>query len=585
MYPRKESLDRALSRHFEGRREIRKGLEHEGPFVQPWMWDPQARLVDDGVPVEEEIEIERPRPLRRNALAHPAECPLEREEEVEQLARRKLRLERHDAVEEARLVDIADRSGVAKLRDGDDLDPRSRPERVDRPEKRGLAVAEVRAQRDVDIRHSARVRSSFLLRRFLIVLIAALCTSGVAAAATSPDWWRHNVGADQSAPPGPGVPIAIVDTGVDPSQPLFAGRANTTFFNDQTVTGRDEFHGTAVASVALSIYPKAVLESWDASPTNQILDVSAVTGIIAAAEHCPAVINLSFGGANFDPALEDAVVYAQHKGCLVVAAAGNGGLSGNPPTFPAGYAHVLTVGANDESDAVTPFSTVGAGIDVTAPGIGIVGSVPLSYDPSGTSTGLAGTSFAAPIVSAAAAWIWTLRPTLDATQIFALLRSTARDLGQPGYDLQSGFGVVNIPGALAAPAPPRDPQEPNDDIDEVKPGARFPDGEPGLTSPFRTSNGISGSLDKNDDPRDLYRIWVPPNRVVRASVITDGTAAARIWGPDTLSVNEGIEARRRDLKGPLFRAGAKGLSAYVEVLLTGASPTSRYILSVKASTR
>lgn len=213
------------------------------------------------------------------------------------------------------------------------------------------------------------------------------------------------------------------------------------------------------------------------------------------------------------------------------------------------------------------------------------GSVPLSHDPSGTSTGFAGTSFSAPIVSAAAAWIWTMRPTLDALQVSELLRETARDIGAPGFDQGSGYGIVNIPAALTAPAPARDPQEPNDDIDEVKPGALFTDGQPALTSPAHLTNGIAASLDRAEDPRDIYRVWVPANRVVRATVIGDGTAAARIWGPETVSVDENVLLRQRDLKGPSIRGGAKGSIAYVEVLLTGASRSSRYILSVKASTR
>ena len=585
MYPCQKGLDLPLSGHFQGRSEICQRLEHEGPFVHSRMRDTQPGLVDLGVPEEEKVEIERPWPLRRNALAYPAELPLEVEQDSEQFARSELGLERNDTVEEARLIDVADWCGIDEPRDGSDANSGRCGERVDRSAERGFAVAEVGAERDIGRCHGARVRSGLPLRRFLIVLIAALCGSGIAAAATSPAWWSHDVGADQVAPPGPGVPIAIVDTGVDPSQPLFSGRANTTFLNDQSVSGRDEFHGTAVASVALSIYPQAALESWDASPTSQIVDLSAAEGIVTAALHCPAVINLSFGGASFDQALEDAVVYAQHRGCLVVAAAGNGGLSGSPPVYPAGYTHVLTVGANDQNDQVAMFSTVAPGIDLSAPGVSIDGSVPLSHDPSGTSTGLAGTSFAAPIVSAAAAWIWTMRPALDASQIFALLRGTARDIATPGFDLQSGFGIVNIPAALAAPVPARDPQEPNDDIDEVKPGALFSDGEPLLTSSVRPSNGISGSLDQAEDQHDLYRVWVPPNRVLRARVISGGTAAARIWGPETVSVAEPLAQRRRDLIGPLIRGGARGGIAYVEVLLTGASPSSRYILSVTASKR
>ena len=46
------------------------------------------------------------------------------------------------------------------------------------------------------------------------------------------------------------MPLTIVDSGVDASQPDFAGRPGTTYLNAQTVTGSGEFHGTEVASVA-----------------------------------------------------------------------------------------------------------------------------------------------------------------------------------------------------------------------------------------------------------------------------------------------------------------------------------------------
>lgn len=423
-----------------------------------------------------------------------------------------------------------------------------------------------------------------LVRRLLIVIAAVLCAAGPAAASTSQDWWPLDVGAGLVAPPGPGVPIAIVDTGVDRSHPAFSERPNTVFLNDQTVSGNEEFHGTAVASVAISIYPQAALESWDASPFGFILDLDAATGIRTVAEHCPAVINLSFGRSNPDPEIQDAILYALHKGCLVVAAAGNSGQKGNPVTYPAAYPHVLTVGASDENDQYEPFSTAGAGIDVCAPGVDIVAAVPLSHDPTGYS-GLAGTSFSAPIVAAAAAWIWTVRPTLDPGQVAGLLRNTARDVGLPGYDQQCGFGLVNIPAASTAPAPPADPQEPNDDVDQVKPGLRFDDGQSAITTAAQPSIRIAGTIDQAEDPRDVYRIWVPAHRVVRASVSANGAAAARIWGSLTTSVQEGIDLRRRDLKGPLIRGGAKGLTAYVEVLLTGTSSSSRYVLSVTAAKR
>ena len=441
-------------------------------------------------------------------------------------------------------------------------------------------------------------------RQLLIALVAALCAAGTAAAATgrladeplqSQEWWLHDVGADQATPPGPGIPLTIVDSGVDATHPEFAGRPNTTFLNDQTVTGGMEWHGTAVASIAaapangvglLGVYPQAALQVWDASPGGTVSTFSAIEGIEAAAQHCPGVINLSFGSTQPNSQLRTAVLDAFHNGCLVVASAGNDGATGRP-NFPAAYPHVLTVAATDQNDAVPAFSSEGAWVDLAAPGVGIIGAVPLSHDPTGYSSGIDrdGTSFSAPIVSAAAAWVWTMRPTLDVTQIFELMRRSARDIGPAGFDPLSGWGLLSIPNALAAPAPPRDPEEPNDDVDEVKPHGLFATGQPALTTAAKPSNRIAGTLDVDEDPNDLYRIWVPPHRVVRVSVAADGNAAARIWGPQTSSVDEPLAARRRDLKGQLVRAGSTGFAAYAEVLLTGRSAEAQYVLSVRASTR
>jgi subtilisin family serine protease len=439
-------------------------------------------------------------------------------------------------------------------------------------------------------------------RRLLAVAAVALALCGVASAAairgtTDPlepqEWWLADVGANLAQAPGPGIPITIVDSGTDSTHPEFANRPNTTYPNAQTVFGPAEFHGTIVASVAAApqngvgmagVYPNAVLQSFDASPdpSRGISDFAAATGIESA--HCPGVINLSFGSTNPDPLLHSAILAAVHNGCLVVAAAGNAGESGSPTTFPASWPHVFTVAASDRNDAVASFSTASPGIDVAAPGVEITGAVPLSRDPSGYQSGLSGTSFSAPIVTAAAAWVWTLRPTLTAGQLADVLRAGAKDIATPGFDIASGWGLLNIPAAIAAPTPPLDPGEPNDDIDQIKPGRLFQVGEPALTTQAKPSTRIAASLDSSEDPRDLYRIWVPARKTVHVKV-GGGSAAARIWGPQTLSIDESLSARRRDLRGPSIRAGAKGFAAYVEVLLTGRSGDARYVLSVTAAKR
>ena len=436
-----------------------------------------------------------------------------------------------------------------------------------------------------------------------LILAAVLALIGAGSAQARVDaysdplapqqWWLSHIGADRATPPGPGVPIAIVDSGVDPTQPDFAGRPNTTFLNDQTTSGREEYHGTAVASVAAApdngfaldgVYPQAVLAVWDASPSAfGITDFAAIAGIQAVSAHCPAVINLSFGSTNPDPGLQDAILDAVRQGCLVVAAAGNSGDEGSPTTYPAAWPHVLTVAATDENDAVAPFSTASPATDVAAPGTGFVADVPTTRSPNGYQDGFAGTSFSAPLVSAAAAWVWTVRPALTVSQLSQILRSTARDIGPPGFDNSSGWGIIDIPGALAAPTPPNDPFEPNDDISEVKPGSLFAEGQPPLTTPARPGIRIAATLDTGDDPRDVYRLWVPAKRYVHVTVTSRGNAAARLWGPQTSSTREGVKAQRRDLRGPSMYAGTRGTSAYVEVLLTGRSPAAAYTLAVTVS--
>src|SRR5207247_10955377 len=174
--------------------------------------------------------------------------------------------------------------------------------------------------------------------------------------------------------------------------------------------------GTEVASVIaatgvgmMGVYPQAVLRSYDASPFGFITAGDAVRGIVAATRGGPGAINLSFGGEEDDPLVHQAVLYAFRHGSLVVASSGNAGLVGNPLSYPASYPHVLTVAATDQSGIVAVFSSQTSDIDLAAPGRHIRVAEPLADDPSGYIFASA-TSFAAPMVSAAAAGVWQVRP-------------------------------------------------------------------------------------------------------------------------------------------------------------------------------
>jgi hypothetical protein len=412
-----------------------------------------------------------------------------------------------------------------------------------------------------------------------------------AAAPSASDWWLAAIGVDRApAPPGPGKPVTVVDSGVDLSHPLFAGRPNTIALNHQAIDrGRARFHGTAVASLVARTYPLSVLQAFDADLSGDLSTSEVIAGIDAAVRSGPGVINLSLGSYEDEPLMREAVLAAFASGSIVVAAAGNERELGNPEVFPANLPHVLSVAATDASGAPASFSSVSFGVDLSAPGEDVPVAVPLSLDPSGATTA-SGTSFAAPIVAGAAAWVWTARPELDNTQVFDLLRYTARDIGEPGFDAYSGFGVLDLPAALATAALPPDPLEPNEDVYLVKPGRLLAGGRPLLTTHERRRARVTARLDATEDPVDLYRLYLPPRTTLTATLGADAPMELAVWGPDTRSVRERADAVKRDRVARTATAarvqtlrvttGTAGRIVYLEAFLGTAASDARYRLSV-----
>ena len=165
----------------------------------------------------------------------------------------------------------------------------------------------------------------------------------------------------------------------------------------------------------------------------------------------------------------------------MVAASGNEFAEGNPVIFPAAYPHVLSVASLNPTLTSSFFSTPNAAVDVAAPGVDVPVATPGAFDTEdGVVDGVtlaSGTSFAAPIVSGAAAWLATARPDLTNGQLADTLRRSARDVAPAGYDTNTGFGLVNLGAALALPAPARDVLEPNDGITFVN-GSVFSQPDP-----------------------------------------------------------------------------------------------------------
>src|SRR3954452_4300141 len=303
-------------------------------------------------------------------------------------------------------------------------------------------------------------------------------TYAIAAAPSDPlsdtEWWRSDIPIDALDPPGPGVPVTIVDSGVKFGHPEFVNHPNLIALDNQEPAPIGGVHGTAVASVVgapvngvglVGIYPPAIIRSYDASLGDGTrLPITAIAnGIVAAAQAGRSVINLSLGGPGHDPLIDAAVTAAVKSGSLIVAASGNAGEEDNEISYPGANTHVLTIGATDDTDAPASFTTRSPYVDLSAPGVDIPVASALddSWQPE------SGTSSSSPMVAGAAAWLWTVRPALDASQVAEILRTSARDVNTPGYDDATGYGILDMQAALGAPTPARDLPEPNDDATDA----------------------------------------------------------------------------------------------------------------------
>ncbi|MEO0211567.1 MAG: S8 family serine peptidase [candidate division WOR-3 bacterium] len=257
------------------------------------------------------------------------------------------------------------------------------------------------------------------------------------------------------------VVIAIIDQGVQYDHPDLAAHFFGYIGYDQVnndpdpyPTAASEDHGTHCAGVAAAVInngvgiagvsnsrliSERVLNSSGSGTYTDIAD-----GIRDAADHGAHILSMSLGGASGSSTLESACTYAWNAGCLLVAAAGNGGAD-NGIDYPARYSTVMAIGAIGHNDAYPTFSDRGPELELCAPGVNVLSTVyPNAYD----SVNWSGTSMATPHVSGVAALVKALNPSLTNSQIRAILDSTATDIWYLGWDDTTGYGKVNPSWAL-----------------------------------------------------------------------------------------------------------------------------------------
>lgn len=268
---------------------------------------------------------------------------------------------------------------------------------------------------------------------------------------------------------GAGVTIAIIDTGVGSPEDLRGAVAGGTDVSGRgsadgrTPIGSMSEHGTLVASLAagrgtgpgsgvIGSAPEAALLAVSLGFDRGDTDDQIAEAVRWAVDNGADVINMSLtrNTPDWPRSWDDAFLYAQQHDVVVVAAAGNRGSGTEAVGAPATMPGVLTVAGVDRQGRPSRTATAqGVTIGVAAPSESLVG-----VKPDGTHVRWSGTSGSAPIVAGVVALVKAAHPELDAAGIIHRITATARDAGDPGPDVQYGFGVLDAWAAVTADVPP-----------------------------------------------------------------------------------------------------------------------------------
>ncbi|TML62090.1 MAG: hypothetical protein E6G09_10485 [Actinobacteria bacterium] len=413
------------------------------------------------------------------------------------------------------------------------------------------------------------------------------------------------------------VRVAIIDSGIDGGHPEFP---RSRIWQARSWVGGsplsdEEGHGTFVAGmiaaainnnegIAGMAFPAQLVIAKIARP-DQSIDVRDEADAIRWAVDVGArVINLSIGGLRdpFNPRRDtfsrveaSAINYAVSRGAVLVAAVGNSDDAPQSPwpfaSYPAALPHVLGVSALSPTGNVPQFSNRDRIYnDISAPGQEIYSTLPRAltatrplcqnqgYSDCGPDEfrHAAGTSFAAPQVTAAAAVLLALDPALQPDQVLNLLERTATDVNASDgckqcplqRDTFSGWGRLDVAkaiGALDGVLPPPDRLEPNDDAG-------------GSAARLGTKvTSVKATIDFWDDQIDVYRLYLKKDQKVKLTLSgpESSTSNLLLWKPGTKHVNDlrnqHLRAAQAIGPGPTHGIGYKTPVSgwyYAEVKLT-----------------
>ena len=260
---------------------------------------------------------------------------------------------------------------------------------------------------------------------------------------------------------GTGVKVGIMDSGGDPTHPdlgyaggynAVTGGTNPSDWTDDipscnghgthvagTIAARDNTIGVVGVAPEASIYAIKVFEDLSGGCGAWIS--TQITAVNWAANNGIRVINASIGGSwsySYQLAIDQAAV----RGTFLVAAAGND--NGGPVDFPAAFPSAIAAASLSASNTRSSFSNAGPEIEVGAPGENVESTMP-----GGGYGSKSGTSMATPHVTGVVALLVQQNPNITLTQVRQELQNGALDIATPGFDNNTGWGLVRASNSLS----------------------------------------------------------------------------------------------------------------------------------------
>ncbi|PYI51237.1 peptidase S8 [Paenibacillus flagellatus] len=311
--------------------------------------------------------------------------------------------------------------------------------------------------------------------------------------------------------------VAVIDTGVDLDHADLKGNLVTgvNLIQPGLPPRDDNGHGTNVAGVIAAIgnngkgvsgmlWKTGIMPIKALEPSGRGDEDKLGEGIRYAVDHGAKIVVMSVGLLRNDSYLEEIVRYAEERDVLLIAATGND--EGRNVRYPAAYPSVMAVGGIRDDNSVEERSNYGPELDIVAPWSVFTTAAGGKYEYRD------GTSMAAPQVAAAAAMVWAKYPAMKAHEVRNLLRQTAQDIGEPGWDERTGYGLLRVDRALSEPYR-NDMYEPNDRMADAK--------------PYSIGRMISAELQGGAD-QDWFSLDSPYDGTFTLQVLADSAAPSAL---------------------------------------------------------